>query len=191
MQFKQAGKFILNKLRSDLPAYLTYHSIDHAKDVYESAERIAKAEGMSQYEQKLLLTAALFHDSGFIKARNGHEEESCKIARHYLPGFHYQPAEIEIICGMIMATRIPQSPQNRLDEIICDADLDYLGRDDFFTLSNRLYAELCHEGLIENIDEWNREQADFMESYKYHTQTAIKLRKAKKEHYIKLVKSKI
>lgn len=191
MRFKQAGNFILNKLRRELPGYLTYHGIDHTIDVYESAEKIAVKEGISPYEQKLLHTAALFHDSGFIKTREGHEEESCRIARQYLPGFNYKDAEIEIICGMIMATKLPQSPHTRLEAILCDADLDYLGRDNFFTLSDRLYAELCHEGLIETKDDWNKEQADFMDAHKYHTATSVKLRQPQKEQYIKLVKAKI
>jgi predicted metal-dependent HD superfamily phosphohydrolase len=191
MQFKRAGKFILNKLRHELPGHLSYHGIDHTIDVYGAAERIAKEKGISNYEQKLLLTAAWFHDSGFIKTREGHEEESCRIARHYLPLYDYQPAEIELICDMIMATHMPQSPQTYLEEILCDADLDYLGRDDFFTLSKRLFLELRAEGLIKNEDEWNREQVDFMDNHSYHNANSEKLRQAKKEEYIKLVKSKI
>lgn len=138
MQFKLVRQFILSKLQTELPAHLSYHGIDHTLDVYEAVERITKTEGISTYETKLLLTAALFHDSGFVKIRNGHEEESCRIARQHLPDFNYQPTEIELVCGMIMATRIPQSPKTVLEEILCDADLDYLGRDDFFTLSRRL-----------------------------------------------------
>lgn len=191
MRFKQAGKFILGKLRSELPAHLFYHGVAHTMDVYESAERIAKDEAISNHDLKLLLTAALFHDSGFIKTREGHEAESCRIAHQYLPAYNYQPAEIDVICGMIMATRIPQSPLNHLEEILSDADLDYLGRDDFFTLSDRLFHELCFEGLIKDKDEWNREQIDFMEVHRYHNATSVKLRQAKKEEYIKLVKSKI
>jgi uncharacterized protein len=191
MQFKRAGKFILNKLQNELPAHLLYHGINHTIDVYRAAERIAKGEGISNYELKLLLTAASFHDSGFIKAREGHEAESCNIARRYLPGYNYSVAEIEVICGMIMATRLPQSPNNRLEEILCDADLDYLGRDDFFILSDILFSELCIEGLIKNAKEWNTEQAEFMSNHSYFTATSVKLRQAKKEQYIKLVKSKI
>ncbi|MDB5024990.1 MAG: hypothetical protein JWP78_2745 [Mucilaginibacter sp.] len=191
MQFKRAGKFILNKLKLELPAHLSYHGIDHALDVYASAEKIANAEGISNYEQKLLLTAALFHDAGFIKTRYGHEEESCRIVRQYLPLYSYQPAETDSICGMIMATRVPQSPHTPLEEILCDADLDYLGRDDFVMLSNRLFSELCYEGLVRDESEWNREQVDFIEGHRYHTAVSLKLRQAKKEEYIKLVKSKI
>ena len=191
MQFKRAGDFILNQLQKKLPAHLKYHCIEHSVDVYRAAERIAKAEGTSNHEQRLLLTAALFHDSGFIENRVGHEARSCKIARDHLPGYNYLPAEIEVICGMIMATRIPQSPHSHLEEILCDADLDYLGRDDFFLLSDKLFAELILEGLISNEDAWNREQADFMERHQYHTITSVKLRQPKKEQYIKLVKLKI
>ena len=191
MQFKRACKFILNKLQHELPEHLLYHGINHTIDVYRAAERIAKGEGISDYEQKLLLTAAAFHDSGFIKAREGHEAESCKLARRYLPGYNYNEGEIELICGMIMATRIPQSPNTHLEKILCDADLDYLGRDDFFLLSDILFSELHTECLIKDQTAWNMEQAEFMGKHHYFTPTSVKLREAKKEQYIKLVKSKI
>jgi uncharacterized protein len=191
MQFKRAGKFILNKLRNELPAHLSYHGIDHTLDVYAAAERIAKEKGISSYEQKLLLTAALFHDSGFIKRREGHEAESCNFARQYLPLYGYHPTEIELICGMIMATRIPQSPQTYLEEILCDADLDYLGRNDFFSTGNKLFEELKFEGLIKTENEWNKIQESFMTRHHYHTANSVKLRQAKKEEYLNLVKSKI
>ena len=191
MQFKRAGKFILNKLRNELPAHLSYHGRDHTLDVYSAAERIAKEKGISNYEQKLLLTAALFHDSGFIKQREGHEVESCNFARQYLPIYGYHTTEIELICGMIIATRIPQSPQTYLEEILCDADLDYLGRDDFFSTGNKLFEELKFEGLIKSENQWNKLQEAFMSNHHYHTANSIKLRQAKKEEYLNLVKSKI
>jgi predicted metal-dependent HD superfamily phosphohydrolase len=191
MQFKRAGKFIINKLRNKLPAHLSYHGIDHTLDVFAAAQRIARHKGISNYEQKLLLTAALFHDSGFIKKRDGHEAESCNLARQYLPLYNYQTAEVELICGMIMATRIPQAPQTYLEEILCDADLDYLGRADFFSTGNKLFEELKFEGLINNEKEWNRLQQGFMITHHYHTANSIKLRQTKKEEYINLVKSKI
>ncbi|MEO6850299.1 MAG: HD domain-containing protein [Mucilaginibacter sp.] len=191
MQFKRACNFILSKLQKELPAHLLYHSINHTTDVYRAAERIAKGEGITNDERKLLLTAASFHDSGFLKAREGHETESCNLARRYLPGYNYNAVEIELICGMIMATKLPQSPHTLLEEILCDADLDYLGRDDFFLLSNILFSELHTECLIKGEREWNMEQAEFMGNHHYFTHTSVKTRQANKEHYIKLVKSKI
>jgi len=90
-----------------------------------------------------------------------------------------------------MATRIPQSPQNRLGEILADADLDYLGRDNFFILSHRLFTELQAEGIIKDEEEWNKEQADFIGDHKYFTETSIKLRQAKRDQHITVIKSKI
>src|SRR5438128_1787580 len=104
MQFKPAGDFILNKLRNELPANLSYHTLDHIQDVYQAAKRIGRQEKVTDYELELLLTAAWYHDSGFIHGSKDHEEASCKIARETLPGFDYTPAEIERICRMIMAT---------------------------------------------------------------------------------------
>jgi len=190
-QFQQVQEFVLGKLDKELPGYLSYHNKDHTLDVLQAAKSIANHEGVTENDKRLLLTAALFHDSGFLKGRREHEEESCTIAGRYLPGYNYQKEEIELICGMIRATRVPQSPQNHLEKILCDADLDYLGRDDFFTLSGKLFLELKAEGLISNEDEWNREQADFMKNHHYYTATSISLRNGKKEKYIELIKSKI
>src|ERR1700748_4001847 len=103
MQFRQAEKFILTKLRNQLPGHLAYHGIEHTMDVCSAAERIAKEKGISNHEQKLVLTAALFHDTGFLKGRKDHETASCSFAQEYLPGYGYQPAEIALICGMITA----------------------------------------------------------------------------------------
>lgn len=191
MQFKPAGKFILNKLSKELPRHLSYHSVDHIKDVYDAAELIGKQENISDYDMKLLLTAAWYHDSGFLKGAKDHEEESCRIAKENLPNYRYTTEEIDKICGLIMATKIPQSPKNRLEEILADADLDYLGRDDFFNIGHKLYNELSIFGFINTEDEWNRLQVRFLESHHYFTQTAVKLRKDKKEAHLALVKSKI
>jgi uncharacterized protein len=191
MQFIKAVNFILKKLAKDLPAHLTYHSINHITDVYQAAEYIGKQEHVSAKEMKLLLTAAAFHDAGFIKGAKGHEEESCRIATENLPAFGYTSADIKKICGLIMATKIPQSPKNHLEEILADADLDYLGRDDFFTIGDRLYHELLTSGVVANEDQWHGVQERFMESHHYFTKTSVSLRQATKDDNLKQVKAKL
>jgi len=184
-------ELILGKLEKELPLHLTYHNIEHTKDVMQAVAILAGNKKIGANEKELLLTAALFHDTGFLIKRDEHEAESCNIARNYLPLYGYTPTEIEQICDLIMATRIPQSPGNRLAEILCDADLDYLGRDDFFTLSTKLFAELNSEGIIKGENEWDREQANFMENHHYFTKTAVDLHQSKKERHIELIKSRI
>lgn len=106
-QFNKLQELVFGKLEKELPRHLTYHNVDHTVDVMQAAGTIADRECINGNDKKLLLTAALFHDTGFLTGRDEHEKTSCDIARQYLPSYEYQPAEIEAICDMITATRIP------------------------------------------------------------------------------------
>ena len=191
MQHLPECQLILNKLKNELPANLFYHSIDHTLDVYHCAESIAKEERISDSDLKLLLIAAIYHDAGYLEQNHNHEQISCEIARKYLPQFNYSQKDIDLICGIIMATKIPQRPKNHLEEIICDADLNYLGRTDFFDIGENLYREMFAFGYIKNKVEWNRIQLDFMRQHHYFTTTVIKHNYSQKEKNIAIVQSKI
>lgn len=188
MQFQKAKTYINARLRKELPRHLTYHSVAHVRDVYKAAERLAKAEGVKGEELTLLLTAVLFHDSGFIFQSKDHEKVGGDIVRAELPRFGYTDEQIERICGMIMATRIPQTPNNLLEQIIADADLDYLGRDDFWTIGNTLFEELQMYGIIQTEDEWNALQIRFLDQHHYFTPTAVRTRQPKKDEYTTILK---
>jgi HD superfamily phosphodiesterase len=191
MQYTEVEQLILHKLQHELPHHLSYHSVAHVKDVIEAATYIAAEEGIQGDDLILLRTAALFHDTGFLHGAKDHEQKSCDIAKDILPGYGYDPSQIDRICGMIMATRIPQTPQNQLEEILADADLDYLGRDDFFTIGDRLYEELSVFGMVSNEWDWNVLQVRFLEAHHYFTHTAIRLRKQKKEENLQKIKDKL
>ena len=191
MQFEQAGEYIMSKLRKELPAGLTYHNIEHTCDVYLAGEILAKQENISANELILLLTAALYHDAGFLVKADDHEKESCLIAKGHLPLFGYTDDEIEVICGMIMATKMPQSPKTLLENILADADLDYLGRNDFLKVGHRLFNELQMAGALGTEVEWNKLQLQFMEDHRYFTISAINLRQAAKEANMANIKSQL
>lgn len=188
MDFSAAEAFILNKLKTELPGNLYYHSYHHVMDVLNASIQYAQMEKISAYDLVLLKTAVLFHDSGFTIQSKDHEELGCKIVKESLPNFGYSPAEIASICGMIMATKIPQSPNNLLEQIICDADLDYLGRDDFWEIGYNLYKELEIYGILTDEKEWNKLQLRFLSSHQYFTQSAKDNRQGKKDlHTQKIV----
>ena len=191
MNYKAVKSFILAKLEQELLATYTYHGLHHTLDVLKVTKDLCEAEGISAYETLLLKTAALFHDSGFTISPKDHEETGCKIARNLLPKYDYTEEEIERICGMIMATKIPQNPKNLLEKIICDADLDYLGRDDFFPIGNTLFEELKVLGVLETSLQWNTMQIKFLENHAYHTLTTQKLRETKKRQHIATIKTLI
>jgi len=184
MEFKAARTYILERLREELSTDLCYHGLHHTMDVLQMAIEIGEAEKLSKEELILLETAALFHDSGFVVGPVNHESRSCEIAKNILPTFGYEWGDIQKICGMIMATKIPQSPQNKLEAVLCDADLDYLGRSDFWEISDSLYQELLNMGNELTPTSWDRIQIQFFNSHHYFTQTNINRRKAQKQEHL-------
>lgn len=130
---------IMDVLKSRLSPFLLYHDWKHTQHVLEMSEYIAIQEKVDEEGIRLIKTAALFHDAGFINNINeGHEEESIRLAAEKLPEFGYTKKEIEIISGMIRATAIPQRPKTKLECILADADLEYLGTNYFEPLGNKL-----------------------------------------------------
>lgn len=171
---------------------LTYHSKEHVLDVVQQAREIAECEGLTDVRDlELLKIASLYHDIGFLHIYRGHEEAGCAIVRDEIGTFGISPEDTERICGMIMATRIPQTPMNRLEEIICDADLDYLGRDDFFPIANSLFEEMKFYGYVETELEWNRIQVRFFEQHHYFTATNQQRRAAQKQQHLDQIKKLI
>jgi uncharacterized protein len=149
IDFQTLKEKILTMLSLHTDPVLTYHTVKHTADVLQSAERIALEEGITNEKKLLLLkVAALYHDTGFLHTYKGHEEKSCEMVRKDLANSDFSAGDINTICSIIMATRIPQSPKTHLEEIICDADLDYLGRDDFVVISNQLRNEFFQLGIV-------------------------------------------
>ncbi|HKR06800.1 MAG TPA: HD domain-containing protein [Bacteroidia bacterium] len=187
MQFREAEKYIKELLQSGLPGSLFYHNYDHTIEVLKAVIQIAHEEEIGDEDLVLLKTAALFHDSGFINAYHGHEEEGCLIARKQLPLFDYSDEQVEKICALIMATKTPQNPQTHLEKILCDADLYYLGTDSFTQTGQKLFREWLERGKIYSEKEWNQVQIKFLESHRYFTKSAIaNAEKKKAEHLQKL-----
>lgn len=181
-------KDIMGSLQEKLSQYLIYHHWSHTQQVLEMAEYIARQEQISEDEIILVKTAALFHDAGFISnIMDEHEDESIRLAKQILPNYGYSKNEIEKISGMIQATKIPQKPKTKLECILADADLEYLGTDNFELIGNKLYQELKHENPNLTIEEWNDIQIKFLQRHFYHTDYCIENRAGIKEKNLNLL----
>ena len=182
MQAQAAENFIVEILKRDLAPTLYYHGLHHTLDVTQVAMELAAAEGVANAEDLALLrTAALYHDAGFLCSYQGHEARGCELARATLPGFGYAPGQVELICAMILATKYPQEPRSLLAQILCDADLDYLGRADFEPISTSLFRELMARQLLADERAWFQLQADFLAHHHFWTATAVARRAAPKQ----------
>ena len=170
MQSKLPMKeFVVNLLNNKVPDYYYYHNYEHTLYVLDKAVEIGRLENCTAKEIELLSAAALWHDTGYINTYDGHEAESCALAQKYLPGYGFTADDINKVCGMIMATKIPQSPQNKLEAIIADADLEYLGTHSAGNKANDFFKELHHLNPSLTKADWNKTQISFLQDHHYFT----------------------
>lgn len=190
MTIRKLKEFISDKLRQELPAKLSYHGLHHTLDVLDVCNQYIRRLNIKPKDAYLLRTAALIHDVGILWTYNGHEEEGVRYANEILPQYGYNKKDLEKISGMIRATKIPQQPKTQLEKIICDADLDYLGTDQFNSIGNTLKKEFIAYKVISNNEEWDRLQVNFLSKHHYHTQFAKKNREPKKQIFLNEIRKK-
>lgn len=169
-----------------------YHNVYHTLDVFNSIANYAAIEKINGEDLVLLKTAAIFHDIGIIFSYQNHEEESVRIAEEVLPEYDFFPKQIQKVASLIMATKIPTQPRNKMEKLICDADLDYLGRDDYFEISDRLRREWAACQIIHYTDkDWHSYQLGFLKEHNYYSLSARLLRNKGKVKNIKKIKELI
>jgi len=175
MKYSMA-KVFSDELIERIPMDCLYHSRVHIEGVAKAAVTFAKSAKMPPETVRLIEVAARFHDLGYIKTRAGHEEVSAAIAAENLPRFGFSPAETTRICEMILATKMPTSPRSPEAQILCDADIEYIGRGDFLPLSYLLRLELAAEGREFTEKEWLAFEIKFLEKVKFYSAVARRLR---------------
>ena len=190
--FERARKYAEHRLERELSPKLLYHGIVHTREeVVPAVETLAKMEDIPGESLHLLLTAAWFHDIGFAKQADKHEAIGAQIAEEVLPSFGYTEDQVEIIRKAILASTLPQSPRNLLEEILVDADLDVLGRGDFMQRNEDLRRELAYLGKEFTDEEWYAGQLKFVEGHRYFTPSARALRDTQKYLNISKLRNKL
>jgi len=194
--FEGAKSYILGRLEKELSQNLFYHGVHHTRDdVLLAFERLSEIEGVSEEDLLLGKTAALYHDVGYLEQYAKNEPIGVRIARETLPGFGYAPNQIERVGEVIMATQLQmvdgkliQIPDKKdlLQMIMCDADLDSLGRPDFYITGENLRREMAVMGIgYKSPAQWFPVQLAFQESHSYFTNAAHRLRNEGKQKNIR------
>ena len=183
-KFRKLKKEVLGVLNSKLPENLYYHGIHHTIDALNVCDLYIEEEKIIEEDAYLLQVGVLMHDIGFAVSVENHEIRGVEMAVILMKKYNFEHVFIERVKELIMATQIPQNPINHLEEIICDVDLDYLGRSDFYTISEQLFRELVAYNYIGDKKAWNMVQIKFLETHKYHTDFAKKNRQPQKEKRI-------
>ena len=191
INYYKAERHIMKLLEQKLSKQLHYHSIAHTKDVVSAAERIALLEGVTDEGLFVLKSAATYHDAGFVEQYDKNEPIGVRLAQEILPKYGYTQEHIDTIKELIYVTTIPHQPKTLLEQIMCDADLDYLGRDDFHEIADRLRRELREHGKINSDRAWDETQVKFLSAHKYFTATAKGMRDKKKEENLQEIKERL
>ena len=191
INYDKAESHITKVLEKGLSPKLHYHCIEHIKDVVRAVENLALTEDVTDEGLFLLKSAASYHDAGFIEQYENNEPIGARLAEEILPKYGYTEQHVAIIKELIYVTQIPQKPKNKLEEIICDADLDYLGRDDFHEIADRLRLELREHGKIDSDRKWDELQVQFISNHTYFTATAVAARRPKKLQNLEDIKQRL
>ena len=189
--YEQQYGSVIQRLRFDLNVKYLYHDSRHTEDVIRQCQEIAYRESVTSEEIDLLKLAALYHDLGFLVQRANHEAAGVEIFLHEAADSEISSEDKEHIARLIMVTKIPQQPKSLLEAIICDADLDYLGREDFPAIAEFLYLELKSCGEMSDRTRWDELQLSFLQAHQYKTDSSRKLRNNGLENNLLFVRRRL
>jgi predicted metal-dependent HD superfamily phosphohydrolase len=182
---------VMQRLRFELNVKYLYHDSGHTEDVIRQVQEIGYRENVNQHEIALLKLAALYHDLGFLVQRANHESAGVELFMQEAIDSEISEEEKQTVASLIMVTKIPQQPKTLLESIICDADLDYLGREDFPSIAEFLYLELKACGEMNDRARWNEIQLSFLGAHQYHTESSRKLRTNGLQNNIEFVRRRL
>jgi len=187
-------EYVRDFIQKNVGAEYVFHDISHTVEVVTSANEIMQGYDLNEREVEILLIAAWFHDTGYSSGGpDGHELRSCEIAKKFLSKFDFTKEELEILCGCIMATKMPHVTNSLLEEIIADSDMSHLGRKSYWDRCGRLRQELLMtNSMMMSEQEWIDFEIDFMTNHRFHTDFASELYdKRKHKHIRQLIKQKL
>ena len=188
-----AEQYVAVFYKEHFPKELVFHNFQHTQNVVEACCQIGEAYDLDDKALEILQLAAWFHDAGYYRSPNKHEERSAQLAEDFLQKHAYPEEDINTVQRCIFATRLPQQPTGLLEEIICDADLSHLGNEHYWDRCGRLRQEmLVARDVVMSEPEWVEFEINFMRRHSYHTEAANRLfGKRKRKHIKQLQKQKV
>lgn len=192
VDFEHMRNDIINHLKSNLPEDIIYHDLQHTLNVEKAAIRLGRLEGLTEEEMLLLRTAALYHDAGFIYTYHRNELHGVRLMERNLPRFGYDVEQIGLIRNMILATSRESKPVTLLEQLMCDADHDYLGRADYYVVSGKLREEIEQFDEPMSEEDWLLFQIQFLEyEHDFFSITAKNIRERAKLNRISELKQRL
>lgn len=187
----EAEEYVKAYFEQHISADYVFHDLEHTAQTVAAARVLAEGHQTSQEDLLLVQLAAWFHDTGYSEGSQDHEERSCRLATQFLKG-KISDAELAVVNNCIRATKIPQTPQDTLGRVICDADLSHLGMESYWDRTGKYRQELIvtRKSILSDQD-WVDFELDFMLKHEYHSEVAREMfNKRKAKHVQQLIKQK-
>ena len=171
----EAENFVVNFLNEKLESSFVYHSVFHTQRVVEKTQVLIEGLKIDEESANHLLLAAWFHDTGYTKSIENHENESVKIAEVFFNEQNVSGKVVSEVSKLILATKMGVKPTSELEKIIRDADCAHLGSKNFsdYTSLLRKEWELTKECIVSD-EKWNEENIQFLTNHRFHTDFAAK-----------------
>jgi predicted metal-dependent HD superfamily phosphohydrolase len=172
---------------------VVYHNLSHTERVVASANLLATHYHLNEKDQFIVAAAAWYHDAGYyINNGQDHEQTGAALAESFLKEKGLDEETVAAVRNCILATKMPQSPNNLLEKIVCDADLFHLGTADFPELNKQMRTEAeWHKGRKFSKSEWRKGTINFLENHQFQTDYGQLLLEPVKQKNIKKLKEKV
>jgi predicted metal-dependent HD superfamily phosphohydrolase len=181
-----AEQYVKRFYEENFQGHLPFHDFGHFENVVNAVQLIGEAYELEKGDLEVLCLSAWFHDLGYFESPQGHESRSAALAVAFLQEQDYPHAQTEKVKACILATRLPQSPETLLQQILCDADLSHLGNAHYWDRCGRLRQEMViARGIVMSDPEWVEFEINFLMQHSYHTDVARELFNEQKLKHIK------
>lgn len=189
----KAESFVTQKLGKEIDTTYLYHNLRHTERVVKSAKELIEGEKIGDKDREKLMVAVWFHDLGYLKSHDNHEEHSCQLAREFLEKQDCPEEFITDVCSLILATKMNYEPKNHLEKIMRDADSSHFAKKSFLQTSELLREELKQLNLKDySIEDWREENIHLLRvKHRYFSDHAREnWQKGKDKNIKRLVKAK-
>ena len=167
---------VFEDILSTLPENLHFHGLPYARKVYNQSFLLCRSEEIEQEDRLLVRTAALMLYTGYTQDYHNFQNRSAVISREILPDFKYSDRQIDQICNLILATKRPYNPNNRLEKILIDAKMEFIGRSDYSDRIKLLFRELKENGSKINGQQFKKQQLELLFDFEFYTVAAQRMR---------------
>ena len=190
---EQVENFVKSIEVSRQSAELPYHNIRHTEHIVRHGNQIARHYNLGDNDYFIVTVAAWLVDYDFyLGVESRYEEKSTEKSTAFLRELKIDSEIIIAIENCILSTRLPQSPKNLVQQIVCDAALYDLGTNKFSDVNKSLRKE---EEMITGTEidktEWRTKMITFLESHHYHTDFCRDLLEDGKKENLKKLKKKV